>query len=263
MPGNSVRDFIASLRGLRSAAEFQTALDGALRGLGYSQFSYVGLDIDLVRENKLLQVEPEMIHMTNRPDWGRRYVDEDYSKCDPVVRECFGSRLPIRWTEAFMAHGRTREEATMMEDAWENGIRRGYTLPIHGPGGELGLLMLSSAETDSEFERLTDEFEYDLQIIAHHFHDAVQRTIQKKAEVPPPIPLTSREVEILKWTADGKTAWEIGQIVNISERTVNFHLRNIMTKFGVHNKTHAAAKAANLGLFSSHPSGGRVTQLLL
>ncbi len=69
--------------------------------------------------------------------------------------------------------------------------------------------------------------------------------------LPKPIVLTDREVEILRWTADGKTAWEIGSILNISERTVNFHLQNAMGKFGVHNKTHAAAKAVSYGLLSS------------
>jgi DNA-binding CsgD family transcriptional regulator len=65
-----------------------------------------------------------------------------------------------------------------------------------------------------------------------------------------PIPLTDREVEILRWTVEGKTAWEIGGILKISERTVNFHIQNVMEKFGVHNKTHAAAKAMGMGLLS-------------
>jgi len=54
----------------------------------------------------------------------------------------------------------------------------------------------------------------------------------------------------LRWTAAGKTACEIGGILKISERTVNFHVQNVMEKFGVHNKTHAAAKAMGMGLFA-------------
>ena len=255
MSTQDIGDFVASLRALRTEAEFRAALDKALCAKGYSQFDYVSIDIELVKENTLAEVKPSIIHLTNRPVWGSRYADENYSKCDPVVRECFSSRLPIRWTESYMANLRTREESLMMEDAWENGVRRGYTVPIHGPGGELGLVMLNCDENDAEFFRITAEFEYDIQMMAHYFHDAVQRTLSKKADVPAPIPLTSREVEILKWTVDGKTAWEIGQITKISERTVNFHLRNIMAKFGVHNKTHAAAKAVNLGLFASGSRG--------
>jgi DNA-binding CsgD family transcriptional regulator len=84
-----------------------------------------------------------------------------------------------------------------------------------------------------------------------YLHDAIQKALAVNEDIPKPIPLTEREVEILQWTAIGKTAWEIGSILKISERTVNFHLQNLMGKLGVHNKTHAAAKAMSFGLI--HP----------
>ncbi len=255
-----LKDFISGLPGLRTAGEFTSALDAFLRGAGFGQFSYVGVKVDAVRENQLADIAPQYIHLTNRPDWDLHYIKHNYAKADPVARECFSSRLPVQWSEAFLLNTRSHEESLFMEDAWENGICRGYTVPIHGPGGELGLMMVCSPESDREFTRLMDLHAYDLQIIAHHFHDAAQRALGKQTEASPPIPLISREVEILKWTVDGKTAWEIGQIVHISERTVNFHLRNVMAKFGVHNKTHAAAKAVNLGLFSGHVSAARAGQ---
>src|SRR6185312_7240148 len=96
----------------------------------------------------------------------------------------------------------------------------------------------------------SDMTKYDAQVVAYHFHDAVQRKLKTALEVPLPVPLTDREVEILRWTVAGKTAWEIGGILKISERTVNFHIQNVMEKFGVHSKTHAAAKAMGLGFLS-------------
>jgi LuxR family quorum-sensing transcriptional regulator LasR len=138
----------------------------------------------------------------------------------------------------------------MMCDAWENGIRRGLTVPIHGPQGEVGVLSLNSDLSDNEFYRASDAHQYDIQVIAHYFHDAALSRLRRQVEIPKPIALTDREAEILKWTVEGKTAWEIGSILNISERTVNFHIQNVMEKFGVHNKTQAAAKAVGMGLLS-------------
>ena len=60
--------------------------------------------------------------------------------------------------------------------------------------------------------------------------------------------LTARETDVLKWTADGKTAYEISRILNISESTVNFHIKNIMLKLDCANKIQAVAKAALIGL---------------
>jgi LuxR family transcriptional regulator, quorum-sensing system regulator BjaR1 len=50
-------------------------------------------------------------------------------------------------------------------------------------------------------------------------------------------------MEVLTWTAAGKTSWEIGEILHISHRTVDFHHGSIMQKLGTHNKTQAVVIA--------------------
>ncbi len=56
-------------------------------------------------------------------------------------------------------------------------------------------------------------------------------------------PLTQREADVLLWIAKGKTNREIGQILEMSPRTVNKHLEQIFKKLGVENRTSAAALA--------------------
>ena len=60
--------------------------------------------------------------------------------------------------------------------------------------------------------------------------------------------LTPREIESLRWTMDGKTAWEVGNILGISERTAVLHVNNAMHKLGCINKHQAVLKALRLGL---------------
>ena len=55
--------------------------------------------------------------------------------------------------------------------------------------------------------------------------------------------LTERETEILRWLMEGKTSWDIGKILSISERTVKFHVNNTLVKLNAVNRTHAVAKA--------------------
>jgi len=62
------------------------------------------------------------------------------------------------------------------------------------------------------------------------------------------VKLSPREIDVLRWTAEGKTSGEISDIMGISERTVNFHINNLMTKMNVTNKTAAAIRAALMGL---------------
>jgi DNA-binding CsgD family transcriptional regulator len=67
--------------------------------------------------------------------------------------------------------------------------------------------------------------------------------------VPVQMPrLTEREVEVLRWTAEGKVSVDISDILGITERTVNFHICNCMKKLGATSKTSAAVQAALWGL---------------
>ncbi|MSO96839.1 MAG: LuxR family transcriptional regulator [Rhodospirillaceae bacterium] len=98
---------------------------------------------------------------------------------------------------------------------------------------------------------MRDDVVYGMPILAFQSEETGADLETLKSKSDKPTSLTDREVEILRWTIDGKTAWEVAKILKITERTVNFHLQNVMSKFGVHNKTHAAAKAMSFGLIAT------------
>jgi DNA-binding CsgD family transcriptional regulator len=60
--------------------------------------------------------------------------------------------------------------------------------------------------------------------------------------------LTPRELEALRWTMEGKTAWEVGALMDITERTANLHLNSATHKLDCVNKHQAVLKALRLGL---------------
>lgn len=71
---------------------------------------------------------------------------------------------------------------------------------------------------------------------------------KKPAAAKPPGELSEREKACLSWAAVGKSSWEIGRILCISENTVIFHIKNAMRKLGANSRTLAAFKAVELGL---------------
>jgi DNA-binding CsgD family transcriptional regulator len=62
------------------------------------------------------------------------------------------------------------------------------------------------------------------------------------------VELSTRERDCLRWTAEGKSSWGIGMILNISENTVSFHIKNAMRKLGTTSRTVAVIKAIRLNL---------------
>lgn len=65
---------------------------------------------------------------------------------------------------------------------------------------------------------------------------------------PSGVNLTAKEKEVLKWVIEGKTSWEVGRILSMSERTVKFHLKNVYTKLNVSNRAQAVTVASRLRL---------------
>jgi DNA-binding CsgD family transcriptional regulator len=245
----NLTDILSDLGSLNTKDAFKTKLDRTFRDFGFNLYCYLGIKGDLAREPSTTRSPDDAIFLTNVPTaWTDRYLEQSYQDDDPIIRECLSKRLPLQWTERLKNDVRSDREDLVLADALDFGIRRGFSVPIHGPGGELGIMSLYSDLRDSEFLKAVQTTQHELHVMSMYFHDAVQKKLACGEAIPKPIPLTDREVEILRWTAIGKTAWEIGSILKISERTVNFHLQNLMGKLGVHNKTHAAAKAMSFGL---------------
>jgi DNA-binding NarL/FixJ family response regulator len=70
---------------------------------------------------------------------------------------------------------------------------------------------------------------------------------------PPAEPLTPREVEVLRLVAQGKTNGQIAQELVVSKLTVKVHVQHIIRKLAVSDRTQAAVRAIELGLFAPEP----------
>jgi NarL family two-component system response regulator LiaR len=68
--------------------------------------------------------------------------------------------------------------------------------------------------------------------------------------LPSPETLTDRELEVLQWLAQGKSNKEIAAALDISERTVKFHVSSILGKLNAGNRTEAVTIAAQRGIVS-------------
>lgn len=61
---------------------------------------------------------------------------------------------------------------------------------------------------------------------------------------------SSKEIAILQGLKEGLTDREISFVVGLSEKTVNYYMRQLTTKLSARNRTHALVKALQMGLLS-------------
>src|SRR5262249_61547557 len=103
------------------------------------------------------------------------------------------------------------------------------------------------------------EFGDTLPLLLHpltpYLHTVLSRLLAEEAHsairlVRPDCRVTSRETEILRWIRYGKTNDDIASILDLSPNTVKNHVKKILRKMGVENRSHAVARAFSLGILS-------------
>jgi len=77
-----------------------------------------------------------------------------------------------------------------------------------------------------------------LQLLAQVSHQRCRALLSQPALRPA---LTAREMECLRWVAAGKTDWDIGCILGISQATVHYHIENAKRKLDCRTRAQAAA----------------------
>ena len=188
----------------------------------------------------------EVITIDNTPSgYVEPYIDQSIGKRDPVLQHCKRQTVPIIWNQdTYVDSG--------VGDLWEQqaqfGYRTGIAMALHLPEGKHFLLGVDRDQPlpadPGELQRVVA----DLQLFAVHAQEAALRLLVPVALQPERPALTPRELEGLRWTMEGKTAWEVGAVLGISERTAVLHINNAMHKLGCVNKHQAVLKALRLGL---------------
>ena len=183
-------------------------------------------------------------------EWTDRYWDQGYYSVDPVINYCANHITPITWDKLAPIKPLGGGER-MMNEAGDFGLRAGVTMPVHSPHGELGILSYALDRATPEAWRCAEQSKPYVQLMGGYLHEAMRR-VSRVSGLTDAL-LSGRELECLRWVADGKSSWEIGRLLNLSERTVNFHIERSMAKLNVCNRQHAIAKAIISGLLTPRP----------
>jgi DNA-binding NarL/FixJ family response regulator len=145
--------------------------------------------------------------------------------CTPKARQLLSSEGASRSAEAYLPAAVIEQ---LLRQRRGNSTVQAHCL-IEVAGKRLECLFLSPLGPDELLFRLAET--------GSAGADGDQTTLQRAFS------LTSREAEVLLWLSRGKANRHIGEILNISPRTVNKHLEQVFVKLGVENRAAAAAAA--------------------
>tara|TARA_R110001606_G_scaffold161466_1_gene305379 strand:- start:5 stop:754 length:750 start_codon:yes stop_codon:yes gene_type:complete len=223
------------------------SLEKFVRETGYHHYTYISGKVVAGRRITDFDPRERPFRLTNVPGaWQKQYSSNRFYDHDPVLLFALHNILPESWAAIRQRYPLSAKQHRIMSDAEDLGMRNGIIVPVHGPGGEFSVLSLSHDESEKQAIANVVTDEAYVHMFALRFHSMV-RTLRNPAPAEPPVDLTNREIDVLFWTAEGKSTWDISQILDISEATVNFHINSAKRKLGVFSKLHAVAKMYTFG----------------
>jgi LuxR family transcriptional regulator, quorum-sensing system regulator SolR len=187
--------------------------------------------------------KPRIITFNNYPlEWRRLYVERDYLNIDPTVRLGSRSSVTLMWSDELFASC-----PRMWEEAQSYGLRYGWCRSCFDSNGIGGLLTLARSSGPIGERELRDKA-IAMDWMTQSAHTAMTKCLMHRLIPECTAKLSTQELTVLRWTGEGYCSREIAQLMNIAERTVNFHATNATAKLNASNKTAAVMRAAVLGL---------------
>jgi DNA-binding CsgD family transcriptional regulator len=181
-------------------------------------------------------VEDWLVGLRAPPKWIEAYQYRDDPSRDPVIAHSRTTIEPFFWSDVLTEERKRRARAMHIPDA--------IVIPVPGAYGNVGVMWMGGRCR----EQLA-QYKIIIQAIALACYYHLKRHRDPEPD-PPTSMLTRREREVLDLVSDGLTAAEIGDFLNLSPRTVEWHVDKAMKKLGAKNRIQAVVLAIRDGLIA-------------
>lgn len=228
------QSFIDRLHGASGSTALSSAMSGLAEAFGFTKFAYLGFP----------RPSPHApVYVTTYPgEWTHYYLNRRYQDIDPVVAKTRSSLLPFLWDGESIEPHPSAEQRHFFGEAKEFGINCGFAVPIHDSEGGVAVVSFASDQKPGVLQRNIEEHHHVLHLASLYFHVHARQKLENVISFERPH-LSPREIVCMQWVARGKGAWEIGEILGISRRTVVFHLENAKCKLNAVSLPQAVATA--------------------
>ena len=230
------------LEAVTSIDDLAEAMEEISRNLGFQYFA-------LTHHVDIARTAGTPIRLHNYPDrWAHYYDSRALGVSDPVHRASHVTSVGFRWSQIPAMIPLTASDIQVLSMGRDQGIGDGFTVPANVPGEARGscsfALEAGIALPDSmlPLAQLAGAFAFEG---ARKLW--LSRTISASGSAPA---LTDRQRDCVLWAARGKSDWEIGRILGVSEETVIRHIKQARERYGVPKRTLLAIRTLFDGTLS-------------
>lgn len=238
-----VQGFIDQSRRVASPEELHALLQAITREMGFDHFALVH-HVDLRPMGTLVDhlVTDDFVILSDYPQfWVDQYISDAIVTNDPVLIASQRMNVGFAWETVPDLIKLTPSQREVTERTHRAGLINGFTVPANVPG-ELNGSCNFAISTGHEMPRKNLPMAQLVGSFAFQSARELVARLRKMRDFEPPR-LSQRQLECIILVARGKTDWEIGKILGISEETVKWHLKDARERYDVPKRVQVVLRA--------------------
>lgn len=190
-----------------------------------------------------IHIIPLVVESTLPPEFAREFDRNQFLRHCPIARILTGSNVPEIWCidEAFGLAGPQDWPLAMRELMLRHDLASGGLFPMVSVDSKRYLIRY-----DGQRAALNDQEIGEIYLWTLRVFDRMDRL--RRHELSTMEKLSAREIEVVRWTAQGKTSAEIASILSLSDHTINAYMMSAIKKLDCVNRTQLIAKAFRMKL---------------
>ncbi len=243
-----VQAFIDLSRRASSPTELHALMQSISKDMGFDFFALVH-HVDLRQFGTLNGhlLTGEFIALSDYPEgWIEQYISGEVVNFDPRLLASQRTNVGFGWDRLHEIIDLTPVHHRIIERARHAGIEDGFTVPANIPG-ELNGSCNFAVGPAREAPRANFPM---AQLVGSFAFEAARGMVirMRGLNSARPVKLTERQLECIVLVARGKTDWEIGKILGISEETVKQHIADARMRYDVTKRMQVVLRALYDGL---------------
>lgn len=238
--------FEQDLKQATSVKEINHILQTYLKDYGINTYAFTYYSYNVHSQNKLKYD----VSSRNFAIWHKHYISEGYQDIDSTLAIVYQTSLPTFWDlQQQLKEAKNPREKQLRLDSIAFGTEKGLSIPIHGPQEDFAVLLLVQMQGQTCLENW-QELQFEFLSMAYYYYFYLQHQLLLSQAPTEKYQLTPRETQCLSLVAKQYSIEAIAKALKITERTVNFHIQRLNSKFGTQNKYQTVIKALQKGLIT-------------
>lgn len=219
-------ELINKMLACSSEAELETQFNKVLNRLGIHHFGYFNIP-------KTDNISPKII--TNYPSaWVTHWVESHYDKVDSSVALCKVTTEPFTWSFSRDVFAQNKSLQCYWDEAAQFDLKDGISIALPSNGCNTGFGYALNTNEDSEL--WLKSHTNTIRALSNVFHSQLNLLTDASKSIDLNAQISARELECAQWVSTGMTAVQVAEKMNITERTVRFHLEQLKFKLNVKTK---------------------------